>query len=124
MQRDPCCQEHREQGEPYLGARSTTGTRGTWQGLGDKSIISDTALAETPPSLTGRSSPWQRFLVFPIPSPAERTFLVLSRGLQLPRAAANSAYLWTSFSWKSWWTLSSPFSLLGGKKDFLSSVCF
>lgn len=114
-------------GQPYLGARSTTRTGGTWQGLGDKSTISDRALAEPPPSFSckiGRNSLGQRLPVLPIPSPAHRTCLVLSRGLELPRTAANSSYLWTSFSWKSRWTLSSPFSLLGGKKDFFSSLCF
>lgn len=49
-------QEYREQGEPYLRARSTTRTRGTWQGLGDRSTISDTALAEPPPNLTTRQA--------------------------------------------------------------------
>lgn len=90
-QRDQSSQEHREHGEPYLGARSTTRTRGTWQGLGDKSTISDTALAERPSQFSckiGKNSPWQRFPVFPIPSPAQRICWVLFQGAG---AAQNSS---------------------------------
>lgn len=61
---------------------------------------------------------------FPHSQPSPENLPGAFQGLELPTTAANSAYLGTSFSWKSWWTLSSPFSLLGGKKDFLSSVCF
>lgn len=55
-------------GEPYLGARSTTRTWGTWQGLGDKSSISDTALAGPPPNLTAKVPHGKDFPFSPFPA--------------------------------------------------------
>lgn len=74
---DPCCRKHRgctaehtsmqrdwssrntEQGEPYLGARSTTRTRGTWQGLGTGApSVTQPCLSPLPfNNKTGKSSP-------------------------------------------------------------------